>query len=175
MTNQPIRIGYNRMAALGPAALFGVIVIFGAKRSIEAANAVGVLIILVVIGPLFVLFAARVFRRRPTIVLDNRGIIVGRSSEIIPWESIFEARLLERQGVVVFHKLMLTVQHQGEGESHGDESVTTLTTSKVAVQTVEISLDQLSMSWGDIMALVQERLGKHIPSKRVGPFEKSIM
>jgi hypothetical protein len=67
------------------------------------------------------------------------------------------------------------VAHNPQGQPHGDESLTALTTSKVAVQTVEVSLDQLSMSWSDIVALVQGRLGKNIPSIRVGPFEKSVM
>lgn len=169
--SQSIEIGYNRATAFGTSALFGVVLIGGAMRSIDASNVLGVLIVVIFIGPLFVLFATRLLQRRPTLILDDNGITVGRSRQVIPWETIFEAYLLERQGFVVFHKLMLTIQ--GENEPQREANLSELRTSKVAVQTIEVSLDQLSMSWGEIVKLVQDRLGQNIPARRVSALNRS--
>jgi hypothetical protein len=90
---------------------------------------------------------------------------------VIPWDSVFEVYLRQRQGVFgVYHHLVFTIRY--EPSAHDLDK---LASSRVQVQTLRRSIDQLSMSWSDIVALVQRRLGKDIPIRReAGLFRKPI-
>jgi hypothetical protein len=167
---EPIRICFNRRLAFAAATLFGVGVVIGTKRGVEHDDVLAVVISLVVFGPPFALYAFRALRRRIALVVDDRTITITRSHQVIPWDTIFEAQLIEHQGNFgLSHELVLTVQ--GNDKSQDDDS---LRTSIVDVQKAWVSLDQLSMPSGDIVALVQGRLGKNIPTRReAGLFRKS--
>jgi len=41
-----------------------------------------------------------------------------------------------------------------------------LLTSRVSTETVEFSIDQLVMPWNEIVELMQDRLGRDVPTKR---------
>jgi hypothetical protein len=180
--DQRIRIHFNRRIAFGAAALFGFLIVIGTEREIQAHSVLGSLFVIGFFGLFFVISSLRLLQRRPVLVIDDHTFTVGRSHQvipwrplrIIPWDTIFEAHLLERKGVlVVFHELVLTIR--GDNDLQGEESLAELRTSKVAVQTVEVSLDQLSMSWSDIVGLAQERLGKNIPTRhQAGAFRKPV-
>lgn len=170
---QPTQICFNRRLAFGAAVFFGIFVVVGTKRGIEHGNAVAIMLTLVVMGPIFALYAFRALRRRTALVLDDRAITIARSHQVIPWDTVFEAHLIEHQGNFgLSHELVLMVQC--DDGPHDESSLTELRTSKVDVQKAWVSLDQLSMSSSDIVALVQQRLGKNIPARReAGLFRKS--
>jgi hypothetical protein len=116
-------------------------------------------------------FLARVFRQRPILIFDDATFTDCRSGEVIPWDSVFDVYLRQRQGVFgVYHHLVFTIR-QGPAPQDLDK----LAARRTQVQTVRRSIDQLSMSWSDIVTLVQKRLGKEIPIRHeAGLFRKPL-
>jgi hypothetical protein len=159
-----IRVCVNRRLAFAVAVFFGVILFGALSRAVTTDNIEAAVIVVIFIGIPFGYYMRRTFQRRPVLVLDGRALTIGRSRQVIPWDTVFEAHLRQRQSIFgVYHHLVLTVQPSAD---HQDKrSLAELTTSKVAVQTVRQPIDQLSMSWSDIMALVRQRLGKEIPTR----------
>jgi hypothetical protein len=92
---------------------------------------------------------------------------------MVRWTSVGDAHLRQRQGVFgVYHHLVVTVRREDQSPI---EDSSGLRTSRVPTETVDFSLDQLAMSWSDVLALVQQRLGKDVPAKReAGLFRKPI-
>jgi hypothetical protein len=79
---------------------------------------------------------------------------------------VFEAEMRERQGPFgVSHDLVLTVRREDKPR---EDDASGLETSRVPVETVGLSIDMLTMPWGDIVALIQKRLGKPIAVTREG-------
>jgi hypothetical protein len=93
------------------------------------------------------------------LILDDATFTDGKSGEVVPWDSVFEVHLRQRQGVFgVYHHLVFTIRRETSTEVDSEE----LITSRVPIQTLRMPIDQLSMGWSDIVSLVQERLGKPI-------------
>lgn len=128
------------------------------------------LIILGALGVPLIFYLAHAFRRRPVLVIEDDTFTDGRSGEIVPWDSIFEAHLRQRQGVFgVYHHLIFTIRRESPSRD-----LEQLTSSRMPVHTLRLPIDQLSMGWSDIVTLVQERLGKPIAVKHeAGLFDKT--
>ena len=170
-TDGKILVGVNRRLALAAALFIGVIFFSGISHAVATDNIEAAVLVGVFIGLPFAYYMRRTLQRHPVLVLDDRALTIGRSRQVIPWDTVFEVHLRQRQSIFgVYHHLVLTLQAdrpQDEG------SLSELKTSKVAVQTVRQPIDQLSMSWRDIVALVQQRVGKDIPTRReAGMFRK---
>jgi hypothetical protein len=113
---------------------------------------------------------SQVLRRGPVLIFDDTTFTDCKSGDVIPWDSVFDVYLRQRQGIFgVYHHLVFTIRR--EVLPRGLEQ---LTSSRVPVQTLRRSIDQLSMGWSDIVTLVQERLGKPIAVKHeAGLFGKT--
>jgi hypothetical protein len=171
-----IRVCVNRRLAFAVAVFFGVILFGALSRAVTTDNIEAAVIVVIFIGIPFGYYMRRTFQRRPVLVLDAWALTIGRSRQVIPWDTVFEVHLRQRQSIFgVYHHLVLIVQPVQPGADPQDKrSLAELTTSKVAVQTVRQPIDQLSMSWSDIMALVRQRLGKEIPTRHeAGLFGKT--
>lgn len=168
-----ISVGVNRRLAFAVAVFFGVILFGAISRTVTTNNIEATVIVVIFIGVPFAYYMRRTFQRRPVLVLGDHALTIGRSRQVIPWDTIFEVHLRQRQSIFgVYHHLVLTVQRGDESQDEG--SLAELKTSKVSVQTVRQPIDQLSISWSDILALVQQRLGKDIPTRReAGLFGKT--
>lgn len=106
------------------------------------------------------------------LVIDDDTFRDGRSGEVVRWESVFEVYLRQRQGVFgVYHHLVFIIRRETLPTEIDSDN---LITSQVPVQTLRLPIDQLSIGWSDIVALVQERLGKPIAVKQeAGLFGKT--
>jgi hypothetical protein len=173
-TDGDILVSVNRRLAIAATLFIGVILFAGISRAVATDNIEATVLVAVFIGLPFAYYMRRAFQRRPVLVLGDRALTIGRSGQVIPWDTVFEVHLRQRQSVFgVYHHLVLTVQPDVAPQD--DRSLAMLKTSKVPVETVRQPIDQLSMSWSDILALVQQRLGKDIPTRReAGMFRKSI-
>jgi hypothetical protein len=177
--HEPVKIGFNRRLTIPATALFAVLAVVGIERGI-AAHSVFALIMGIVIAGLPCLYYARLaLRRGPYIVVSDTGIVVDRRGvghpwrrTIVHWSSVFEAEMQQRQGAFgVSHDLVLIVRRE---DKPCEEDASGLRASRVPVETVGLSIDMLTMPWGDIVALIQQRLGKPIAVKQeAGLFGKS--
>jgi hypothetical protein len=169
-----ILVSVNRRLAFAATLFIGVIFVSGLSRAVATDNVEATVLVAIFIGLPFAYYLRRTLQRRPVLILGDRALTIGRSQEVIPWDTIFEVHVRQRQSVFgVYHHLVLTVQL--DGEPPDERSLEELKTSKVAVRTVRQPIDQLSMSWSDIVAFVQQRLGKDIPTRReAGMFRKPV-
>lgn len=167
-----IIVGVNRRLAFAVAVFFGVIFFGAISRAVATNNIEAIIIVVIFIGVPFAYYARRALQQRPVLVLGDRALTIGRSRQVIPWDTVFGVYLRQRQSIFgVYHHLVFTIRHD---RLPNDQDLDKLTSSRVPVQTVRMSIDQLSMSWSDIVALVQQRLGKEISTRReAGMFGKT--
>jgi hypothetical protein len=106
------------------------------------------------------------------LILDDTTFTDGKSGDVVPWDSVFEVYLRQRQGAFsVYHHLVFTIRREKPSTEVDSQA---LITSRVPVQTLRVPIDQLSMGWSDIVTIVQERLGKPIAVRHeAGPFGKT--
>jgi hypothetical protein len=140
----PICIGVNRRLSAALTLLSGLVVVVGIEHAASAHNWVGVLIASLVPGPFF---ASRTLRRSPLIVVDDEAFTDGRSGMVIPWHSIADVHVRQRQGLfATYHRLVLNVG--------------------TTARPIMVPLEQLSVPWRDVVALVQGHLGRSVPTRQ---------
>ena len=149
--------------------LFTLVAVIGVSRAHNVSQA---LIIVGVLAIPLTVYLTHAFRQRPMLVIDDDTFRDGRSGEVVRWESVFEVYLRQRQGVFgVYHHLVFIIRRETLPTEIDSDN---LITSQVPVQTLRLPIDQLSIGWSDIVALVQERLGKPIAVKQeAGLFGKT--
>jgi hypothetical protein len=148
MSHECICVRVNRRAVGGVAALTGLFTAF-AIGDIANGQAVGAkLLLLVLFGPVFVLSLVTALRRRPILILEPDKLVDVRGRRAVRWDSIVEARLSESKGLLgrAYHQLVINGAPDGG----------------VAID----SIDMLSLPWGEIAKLVEERLPETIPLRR---------
>jgi hypothetical protein len=159
-----VRIQLNRKLFAAAALFLGAITAVGLSRAVAAGDIVAALITLVALGGPCAIYVRGLFRRGPAIIIDSNGLAGFRTPRAIHWGDVSDIHLSQRQGLFgVYHRLVLTVR-QEDGppveDSHG------LLSSRVPIETVDFSIDQLAMPWSEIVALVQERVGRNVSTKR---------
>jgi hypothetical protein len=148
MSRERICVGVNRRAVGGVAAVTGLFTAL-AIGNIASGQAGGAkLLLLVLFGPVFVLSLVTALRRRPILVLESDKLVDIRGHKTVRWDSIVEAHLSESKGLLgrVYHQLVISGAPDGG----------------VAID----SIDMLSLPWGEIAKLVEERLPETIPLRR---------
>ena len=165
--NDPISVRFDRRKALVYTLLFGCAMVVCLSRTNGVSATLIVIVVLSI--PLAIAFS-QLLRRGPVFVINDATFTDCKSGQVIPWDDIFEIYLRQRQGVFgVYHHLVFTIRSEP-----GGRDLNTLSSSTVPVQTLRRSIDLLSMGWSDIVALVQERLGKPIAVKHeAGLFGKT--
>jgi hypothetical protein len=122
------------------------------------------MIIGVLFGSAFAYYVRGLVRRDPAIIIDAKGLAGFRAPRAIQWADVSDIHLSQRQGAFgTYHRLVLTVRREGQVPV---EDSLGLLTSRVQTETIEFSIDQLAMSWSEIITLVQERLGRNVSTKR---------
>jgi hypothetical protein len=151
----PIYLRFDRRKALASVVLFAAVIAVGVSRAHSTSS---VVILVVVLSAPLIYFLGQVLRRGPVLVFDDASFTNCKAGEVIPWDSVFEVYLRQRQGIFgVYHHLVFSIRREAPSRD-----LEQLTSSRVPVQTLRLPIDQLSMGWSDIVTLVQERLGKPI-------------
>lgn len=150
MMNSQVSVRYNRRIAALAGALAVVATALCARRAITASSAgeLAVLVCAVVgFGALCVFYLRRVVTRRAALVIDDDGVTVARRGQSVLWEEIGELYLRSRQGLFnEYHHLVI-----GHRSSQPD---------------LTQPIDQLEMSWKDIVELVEDRSGRRVHVRR---------
>jgi hypothetical protein len=163
-TGGPISIRLNRKLFALAAAGFGVVTAIGLSRALTSGNVVGALIALIVLGGPCLLYVRGLFRRGSAIIVGCDALAGFRVGRTIQWADVSDVHVSQRQGAFgVHHNLVLIVRR--EGQPPVEDSIGLLT-SRVQTETVEFSIDQLAIPSSEIVALVQERLGRNVATKR---------
>lgn len=134
------------------------------SREISTGSVGVAIIITVVFGGSFAYYAWGLVRRGPAIVVSAEGLGGFRVGRTVPWGNISDIYTTKRQGAFgVVHQLVLTVRRD-DGPPVQDSLG--LLTSRVPTEIIEFSINQLAMPWNEIVELVQDRLGRSIPTRR---------
>lgn len=166
--DSPVYVRFDRRKALASVLLFAAVMAVGVSRAHRAS---GIVILVVVLSIPLIYFLTRVLRQGPVFVLGDAKFTDCKSGESYLWDDVFEVYLRQRQGIFgVYHHLVFTIRREP-----GVRDLDILSSSQMSVQTLRRSIDQMSIGWSDIVALVQQRLGKDIPTRReAGPFRKPV-
>jgi hypothetical protein len=163
-TSDNVSIRLNRKLFTLAAIFFGFVMAIALSRSVASGNVLAALIALVVIGAPCVYAVYGALRRGYALVIDSGGLSGFRAGRAIKWTDVSDVHISQRQSAFgVYHNLVLTVRREGQPPV---EDPLGLLTSRVQTETVEFSIDQLAMPWSEIVALVQERLGRNVSTKR---------
>jgi len=164
IVGEPVRININRKLFGAATVFLGVIGGGAISREISAGSVGVAIIIAIVFGGSFAYYARGFIRPDPAIVINAEGLGGLRVGRTIPWGSISDIYATKRQGTFgVIHQLVLTVRRDDPPPM---EDSLGLLTSRVSTETVEFSIDQLVMPWNEIVELMQDRLGRDVPTKR---------
>lgn len=160
----PLYIGINRKLFVTAAVLLIVVGAGAISREITKGS-VGVAIVIVIVfsGPCFY-YVRGLVRRGSAIVIGPEELGGFRVGRTIPWESVSDIYVTQRQGIFgVHHRLVVTVRRDDlppVNDSLG------LLTQRVTTETIEFSIDQLAVPWNKIVDLLQGRLGRGVSTKK---------
>jgi hypothetical protein len=145
---QQVCIGFRRRLASAFAIVFAIVAVDGAWQAGSSNDLPRLLIILTVFGGACCAYLAQALRRDPVLLLDDEGLTDRRRGDTIRWSDIKTAHVMESHGRFDrYHDLVLTV---GRG------------------QTMSLSLDQLTRTWGEVVEMVEGRLGRRVAVVREG-------
>jgi hypothetical protein len=155
-----VTVGANRRRSLAWGLFLGVIAVGGAGRAITAHSLSGLAIDLIVVAAPCVFYLQRALIGRTLIVIDAHGFTDCRSGRTVDWAEIETARANTHQGLFgLDHSLRLVLKPRPHGPSTKRRFITTNATSE---DEVEVSLDQLSMSWEEVADAVEAKLGHRL-------------
>src|SRR4051794_6972010 len=147
MNADRVYVGVAHTKMLLYAAFCGLLAAIGLSRSISSSNTESALIVLFVCGLPCLFFAQAALRRRPVLVMDRETIENLRTGQAVRWTDVVDVFARQRQGTF--------------GEHH--ELVFEL---DEPAPTVEFSIDDLSVGWEQVVALVEDHLGRPVPIRR---------
>ena len=152
--NQTVSIGFSRRLVLALATLFAVIAVTGAWRAGVSHNGLQLLLVLLTFGGMSAAYGAQLLRRGPVLLLDDDGLTDVRRGVVVRWQEIKAAHVAEpRRSFDRYHDLVLTVTPE---------------------ETLSLPLDQLTRKWSDVVALVEDHLGRQLPIQREGGSAHSV-
>jgi hypothetical protein len=140
-----LRIGFKRRLASAFAAVFTLLAVSGAWQAISSHELARLLIVVAVFGGAAAAFMTQLLRRNPVLQLDAEGLTDLRRGSTVRWRDIESAHVAERRfGFERYHDLVLVARRQ----------------------TVSLSLDQLTRTWGDMTELIEARLSRPVDIRR---------
>ncbi|MEA2168359.1 MAG: hypothetical protein QOF76_1659 [Solirubrobacteraceae bacterium] len=161
--SETIHIGVGRRTVAAAAAFFGLFTVIGVSRGWNAHSTTAVVIVAVACGVPFAYYARETLRRGPVLVLDSNAMELVQSRRVIRWGDVADLYARRSQGVFgEHHQLVLVVRAPSPGDDRPPRSVA----DGRMDETIEFSLDQLSLAWEPIVSLVGERLGRDVPVRR---------
>lgn len=145
-TDDELRIGRNRKLFGIATIFFGASMIGGVSREISAGSITDVILVLIVFGLPCLFYMRGLLQSGPVIVIDADGLTDRRSGRAVRWATTGTIALRQRQGVFgEYHHLVCTA---ATGES------------------VDLSIDQLSLGWKSVVSAVEERAGRSVTMLR---------
>jgi hypothetical protein len=162
--NKPLSIYGNRRLLASAAIFLGLITVLVVWRAF-AAGSVGMAIFLAVLfGLPLACYVAALLRRGPAVVIGPAGLSGSRVGRTIRWASISDIHATRHRGAFgVYHDVVVRVKRADP--SRRDDRRAPLASS-APTETVEFSIDLLTMRSSDIVALLQERIGRTVETKR---------
>src|ERR1700748_2360853 len=85
-----VAIGPSRVRWASIAVFFAVLGAVGGARAITAGSATGIVLVVLIVGPLLGFSVRLAVMRRPLIVIGDDGFTDGRSGRMIPWDAVEE-------------------------------------------------------------------------------------
>jgi hypothetical protein len=163
-----ISIGVNRRAIGSTAGVTGILMLLAIIGIVTGQQVAGKVLFLVIIGPMFVLSLVTALRRRPILVLEAERLIDTRGNKTLQWNAVVDARLTESKGLFgrAYHQLEIS------GASSGDGAGPVPASDPIRVKVD--SIDQLSLPWERIAALVEERLPETVPLIRASTDGRTV-
>ena len=162
-TSGAVRIQVNRKLFALVAALLGIIMVAGLLRAVSTGNIVAALLTVIVLGGPCAIYLRGLLRRGAALTIDDNGLAGFRTSRTIRWEDVSDIHLSQRQGPFgMYHRLVLTVRIE---DGPPIEDSLGLLSSRVPIETIDFSIDQLAMPWSEIVTLVQDRLGQKVSTR----------
>jgi hypothetical protein len=162
--NEPLSIYGNRKLLASAAIFLGLMTVLVLWRAF-AAGSVGMAIFLTVLFSLpLACYLAALFRRRPAVVIGPAGLGGSRVGCTIGWASIGDIHARRQWGPFgVYHDVVVRVNRADPSRpEHGRAPFA----SSAPTETVEFSIDLLTVRPSDIVALLQERIGRTVEMKR---------
>lgn len=147
MNNDDLSVGPNRRIALAAAVFFGLAIGIGVSQAAEKGNIESAILILIFLGIPLAAFARRLMQRGPTFILSDEYLRDIRSGKSVRWDKVGDLHLIQERWLL--------------GETH-----ILVFTDRSTQDSVRLSLDQLSVSWNDLVKLVEERVGRQVPIRR---------
>jgi len=146
--DQQVRIGFKRRLAFAFAVVFAAVAVRAAWQALSSGDPLRLLVVVLAFGGTAAAYVALVLHRDPVLVLDSEGLTDGRRGSVIRWCEVEAAHVSERhKRFDRCHDLILTVGRE---------------------QTLSVPLDQLTKTWGEVVELVEGRLGKQVSIRREG-------
>jgi hypothetical protein len=162
-TPEAVRIQLNRKLYAPAACFLGILMVAGLSRAVAAGNVVAALLIVVALGGPCAIYVRGLLRRGTALIIDSDGLAGFRTPRAIRWSDVSDIHVSQQQSPFgVYHRLVLIVRRE-DGPPLEDSRG--LLSSRVPIETVDFSIDQLTMPWSEIVALVQERLGRSVSTK----------
>lgn len=161
--HEPVRIDVNRKLFAVAALFLGAVGVGAVSREMSRGSVGVALIIAIVFAGSFVYYARNLVRRDHAIVISLEELGGFRVGRTLSWNDVSDVYATQRQGIFgVVHQLVLTVRRDDQPPTKDSLG---LLTSRVPTETVEFSIDQLAMPWNEIVAVMQDRLGRDISTK----------
>jgi hypothetical protein len=169
MTSQPIWVYANRRRA-GPAAvLFGLIMFSIIGGVVTGRTTAVALVLLVLVVPTFTFYFRRASQQFPVLAIEPARLVYASKEKAMRWDSVVDAYVRESRGLFGFtnHELFIkgVVDRTSTARKIIDRSATAPGPDGLS-QMVIGTIDGLSLPWGDIATLVEERLPSTVVLKR---------
>jgi len=150
----------NRAALIGCALVFAIFAGDGIAALASGKDGVGVIVILVC-APAAALMVRVARARRPVLVIDRDGLSVVSAGKAVRWSSVTRISVEERAGVFGTSRHFLSCAfHPGASDLSDGRGAD----AQSAVDSVDVSLDMLSMRWTEIVVAIEARLGRSLDS-----------
>jgi hypothetical protein len=155
-----VTVGANRRRSLAWGLFLGMIVAGGAGRAITARSVSGLVIDLLVPVIPCAFYLQRALIGRALIVIDAHGFTDYRSGRTVEWAEIETARANTHQGAFgLDNSLRLVLKSHPRGQPAKRRLITMNATPE---HEIEVSLDQLSLPWEEVVDAVESKLGRRV-------------
>lgn len=161
----PIDITSNRLKAAVGVTVFGFIGVAVVVESIPHGGVGGIAIGVIILAGAFA-FALRVLTGSRGLVIDDDGLTLGRSGRRVSWDEISVARIRVHQGPFgESHELVVTLEN---GDKAAPRKL--ITTNATATDELTVALDGMSLSWSQIVEIIEARSGRRVVTARAHAF-----
>lgn len=155
-----VAVGPSRRYSLAAGLFLGIIGVVVAVRAITTHSVSGLVVGLIVLGPLCVFYLRRALIGRLLVMIDANGFTDCRSGRTVEWTEVETARANTHRGAFgLDHSLCLVLKPRRHDQPTKRKFITTNATSE---REIEVSLDHLSLPWEQVLDAVEANLGQRV-------------